>query len=132
MVVDGILDQSFKVKGLAGKPYTLDFDRDLFHVLKSAAKVAYSEYLPVNDSYVIVDYDRNRSVVGYTIEGILDAKRRSSFKARIMLDSRLAWFGTKFISSNVKLRVLESIRDRLPALDDRGRISKPEQTPAMA
>lgn len=121
MIVTGVLDRErYKSKALAGKPYTFDLDLDIFHVKLGAADAAYSDYLPMEDGYIIVDFDRDRRVVGYTVEGVLESYRQKSLRNRLAVDFGLHLAGAKIISA----KAMERVAHMLPAPDSRGRLPK--------
>jgi hypothetical protein len=118
MVISGKLDsKKHGVKTLAGKPYTFDLGRDVFHVEVLHSDAVYSDYVPFNEWYMVVDFDRNNRVVSYTIEGLLEDYKRKSLRNRFAIDFGLGLAHMKSIASNVVKQAVSS----LPSPDGKGK-----------
>jgi len=127
-----VLEGTLKNGKLSGKPYRIDFGLDVVYVQMLPVDAAYSDYrvLPdreaYKDRYVIVDFDRNDRIVGFTIEGLIEDYRNRSLVTRLLVD--LGLLGIKTLSERALHDILEYLRDQLPSLiDEKGKL-----TPAYA
>ncbi len=127
MDISGVLDKK-KFKGpLGGKPWAFDLSLDSFYIRVLDANAAYSDYYPLpdrapyKDRYLIIDFDRDKRVVGFTIEGLLEDFRGTSLAARISVDFGL--IGLRYVAKDAIEKILEYLKDQLPALDSRGRLT---------
>jgi uncharacterized protein YuzE len=124
-----IVRQTFTGKGrLHGKAYSFDLDRDFMYIHMLDEAVAFTDYVPSQtrpEDYIIVDFDKHGRVVGFAMDGLLDAYARTSLKARIAvaalhlkLNANSALLISRAIAKVGKHRFI----DALPALDNSGRL----------
>jgi hypothetical protein len=120
-----VLKGTFKTgaKGtVAGKPYRFDLALDSIYVQILPDDAVYSDYVtlpnaaPFSGIYAIVDFDKHDRVVGFTVEGMIEASRASSWKTRLEID--LGILVLQHFSSNVKDQVIEYLQEHLSALLD--------------
>jgi hypothetical protein len=132
MTISGTLKPDYGKGRLGGKPYSFDLGLDVLHISVLDATAAFSDYIslpdkePFKDRYLIVDFDSNKRVVGFTIEGLLEDYRETSLTARLKVD--LGLIGLQHVSAQVIEKVLEYIRDQIPVLDAHGQL--PGYSPA--
>lgn len=126
MTITGKLKPDYASGRLGGRPFSFDLSLDVLHISVLDADTAFSDYFPIPDSgqfkdrYLIVDFDRDRRVVGYTAEGLLEDYRRTSWKNRMSVD--LGLIGLQHVSGQAIEKVLEYLKDQIPALDARGQL----------
>jgi hypothetical protein len=126
MTIKGKLKPDYGKGRLGGKPYSFDLSLDVLHISVLDAATAFSDYVPLpdkgpfKDRYLIVDFDKDRRVVGFTAEGLLEDYRETSWRARLSID--LGLVGLQHLSTQVIEKVLDYVKDQIPVLDARGQL----------
>ena len=133
MRVSGTLGDEFKGT-LRGQPFSYDILLDSLYIRGRPGNTAYSDYLPIpdkgphKDRYFILDFDKDRRVVGFTLEGLMeDALLEKAPYERAWIGLKLNFLGAKTMAGPMTQKILEyvrdQLRDQLPTLDSRGRLA---------